>query len=239
MKRGIEIRIVFFLVSIMGISACIVAPPYPPQEQDVEASGTGGMGQGGSESISSSSSSTGMPAPSDECGDGVRGPTEMCDDWNKISGDACTSDCKCGYAPPVSIPIDELKSFSGASGECYIAFVKRSPHWWLAESACMGLNMHLATIATVPEIDLIKQNIASDVFPLAIGAYLKDPKQPTAGWAWTSGEPWNNSLNPWGTNNSGLDNTDTEHCARLTAAGIFNTVSYDSGNHFICEGTSL
>lgn len=87
-----RLRILLFLLCVvcLGIAGC----GESSTAIDDRDSGQDDAGPGDDGGVKPPPDRDDPPPNEDECGDGKRGPTEVCDDGNTVDGDGCSADCQ-------------------------------------------------------------------------------------------------------------------------------------------------
>jgi cysteine-rich repeat protein len=127
------------------------------------------------------------------CGDGfvfnTGVGTEQCDDANAINTDGCTSQCKTGVVcTAAAFPGGDRFAVDPSNGRCYVSFDDDQTTFASAETSCVAIGGHLATITSAAEnaFVLAVQNTAQNPW---IGAG-EDANTNDAIFDWVTTEAW-------------------------------------------------
>ena len=156
--------------------------------------------------------------PAGGCGDGILQPDEACDDANTAAGDGCSPTCAreiaCTGAGSFQDPV---------TAHCY-RYSAAGADWANAKAACETMGGYLASISSVEENQLIRQNITATAW---IGAWQGGLDSSVI---WEAPALWCQSL--W---RNGEPNSNTEDCVELHTDGTWNDGGCGNQRPYVCE----
>ena len=120
------------------------------------------------------------------CQDGVRQEAEQCDDGDADDSDGCTSQCR--RAAPCDAgarPGGDRFAVDPARGACYVLAEQEITTWEAANTACLALGGHLASLTSAAEVQTVLPLLAGGAKPwIGIGDERVEGE-----FAWLTGEP--------------------------------------------------
>ncbi|APR76025.1 Cell surface protein [Minicystis rosea] len=158
------------------------------------------------------------------CGDGFLDTSrgEECDDGDTTDGDACASDCT---LPCLSGSGASAAKLDASTNHCYAAF-STALSSTAAESACVALGGHLASIGDAAENALVQSLLPTQT--VLIGA-MDTATEGT--FTWTSGDPF--TYSNWSPNEP--NNSGDEDCTQLYVDGSWNDWPCSNTAAYVCE----
>lgn len=172
-----------------------------------------------------------------ECGNGKLEGDEECDDGGHVGEDGCTAECR------VLCSDFGLGTIESEEHHCYNGYDQADFEG--AQQDCMDRGGHLVTISSDAENDIAQTFVS---YSKLIGGFEQvDLMSEAAGtYQWVTGEPF--TFTNWDEENNEPDRGGArcsfsrpigrqcyEHCARMTADGLWTDQRCDLEDGYICE----